>query len=112
MPLFAEMSDVLITFYIGKEAMMRRQGSSVKPSSVENITPEIQEVLNELTQMQKTPPSLNNSTDLLVWELQVKKMTDRLQGLIVAQGIQSQLDKPDFKAQAKQAAQSSSKKNA
>jgi hypothetical protein len=106
------MSDVVFTFYIGKEAMMKQQDSSNKQSRVENITLEIQDVLNELTLMQKKPAPLNNSTDLLVWELQVKKMTDRLRGLIVAQGIQCQLDKPDFKAQAKQVAQSSSKKNA
>ena len=92
--------------------MKQQQSDSPKQARVEHITPEIQKVLNELTQMQKTPPPLNNATDLLNWEKQVKNMTDRLRGLIVAQGIQDQLDKPDFKAQARQMAQSSSKKNA
>jgi hypothetical protein len=92
--------------------MKQQQSDSPKQARVEHITPEIQKVLNELTQMQKTPPPLNNATDLLNWEKQVKNMTDRLRGLIVAQGIQGQLDKPDFKAQARQMAQSSSKKNA
>jgi len=92
--------------------MRQEQDNSPKQSRVENITLEIQEVLNELTQMQKTPPPLNNATDLLNWELQVKNMTDRLRGLIVAQSIQRQLDIPDFKAQSRQVAQSSAKKNA
>ena len=92
--------------------MQQLQSDSSKQPRVENITPEITVVLNELWQMQRTPPSLNNATDLLNWELQVKNMTDRLRGLIVAQGIQGQLDKPDFKAQGRQVAQSSSKKNA
>ena len=92
--------------------MRQQTKDSSKQARVENITPEIQEVLNELAQMQKIPPPLNNATDLLNWEQQVKNMTDRLRGLIVTQRIQGQLDKPDFKAQARQVAQSSSKKNA
>ncbi len=90
--------------------MRQEQDNSSKQSRVENIALEIQEVLNELTQIQKDPP-LNNATDLLSWELEVKALTDRLRGLIVAQGIQGQLDKPKFKTEARQVAQSGSKKN-
>ena len=90
--------------------MKPEQDPSPQPSRIENTTLEIQEVLKELAQTQKTPPPLNNATDLLNWELQVQSMTDRLRGLIVAQGIQWQLDTPDFKAQSRQVAQSGVKK--
>ncbi len=91
---------------------MKKKRKKSKQFKVHNVIPEIQEVFNELALMQKSPPPLKNASDLLDYELQVKNMTDRLRGLMVAHCIQDQLDKPDFKADARQVAQASSKKNA
>ena len=48
--------------------MKQQQSDSPKQARVEHITPETQKVLNELTQMQMTPPPLDNAPDLLNWE--------------------------------------------
>ena len=91
---------------------MKKKRNTPKQVKVHNIVPEIQEVLNKLNCMRKTPPPLKDSSDLLAYEIQVKNITDQLRGLMVAHCIQDQLNKPDFKAEARQVAQSSSKKNA
>ena len=92
--------------------MMQRIDNSANGSTVEQIGLEIQRVLNELDQERRTHPVLRNGSDLLNWELEVKKLTDRLQGLIIAQGIQQQVDQPTSKQEAHQLAQSGRKKNA
>jgi len=89
---------------------MKRTDDWASVSIITEIEANIQEVSKQLEELRSDPPILKTGGDLLDWEREVQRLTDRLRGLITARAIQRQIDHPEFKAKARKLAQSGPKK--